>query len=303
MTGNYRPLGVRLAIEGDVTPLLTAVEAGLGQYPADFGLRGTLTFEARTHPDGTSDPGWPRIDASDDAHRLSVRCGSSSAVLDYSCGVAAIDLAESMLDVGDAMRLFAESVFTAAMVRAGELHAVHSGLVVHDGVGLVLRGQSGAGKSTLTYASMRRGAAVCSDDWIYAATRREPGRFAGYPWRMMMTEEAATRFPELLGAPTAPHPAAEGRKIPIFPPVDQQAVVADATAVVLLDPDVALSLEPIDTDEAVGRFWASSLPTEREYLDAAWVEALLTRPTFRLQRGRDPVAAAVALQDLAASLR
>ena len=72
---------------------------------------------------------------------------------------------------------------------------------------------------------------------------------------MMMTEDAASRFAELAEASTVPHPAAEGRKVPVHPPVEQQAVVADATAVVLLDPSPRLSLAPVSADEAWERFW------------------------------------------------
>jgi hypothetical protein len=214
-----------------------------------------------------------------------------------------LDLPVSMLGVTDALRLFVESVFTALQVRRGALHAVHSALVSVDDVGLVLRGPSGAGKSTLTYSCLRRGLAVCSDDWIYAATHATPGHFAGYPWRMMMTEDAAARFPELVGAATVPHPAAEGRKVPVVPPVDQQLVTATAAAVVLLDPAPELSLQPVSFDEAVERFWAPALPTEREHLTDEWVHGLLDRPTYVLRRGTDPALAAQALIELARSLR
>jgi hypothetical protein len=214
-----------------------------------------------------------------------------------------LDLPSSLLAVQDALRIFVESAFTAAAVRAGQLYAVHSALVAHRGVGVLLRGQSGAGKSTLTYSCLRQGLQVCSDDWVYAPANVPPSRFAGYPWRMMMTEDAAARFPELKGQPTVPHPAAEGRKVPVVPPVELQLATAKVDAVVLLDPDTELSLAPISVEEALERFWASALPTEREHLADGWVRALMERPVYLLRRGTDPSAAVQALIRLADSLR
>jgi hypothetical protein len=74
-------------------------------------------------------------------------------------------------------------------------------------------------------------------------------------------------------------------------------------AVVLLDPDPVLSLEPIEAEPARERFWAASLPTERDHLDDEWVRALLRRPTYLLRRGADPDDAAARLDELATSLR
>jgi hypothetical protein len=55
--------------------------------------------------------------------------------------------------------------------------------------------------------------------------------------------------------------------------------------------------------EALERFWAPALPTEREHLTDAWVRGLLDRPVFVLRRGTDPEAAAQVLAELAVSLR
>ncbi len=299
----YRPMGVDLRLDATVAEVVTAVEAGLARYPDDLGVGGSLDVRVTVHADGPDDPAWPRVSATDTDDELRVRCGSAECVLTYLTGNVSLDLPESLLQVQDALRLMVESVFTAAGVRARRLLAVHSALVRHEGVGLLLRGASGAGKSTLTYSCLRMGMGVCSDDWLYAPAASPAGTFAGYPWRMMMTEDAASRFPELAGAATVPHPAAEGRKVPVFPPVGQQVAVATASAVVVLDPSPELLVRRLGPDEAAERFWASALPTERATLPAAWVGALVDRPTFVLQRGTDPAATAEALAQLAVSLR
>lgn len=296
-------MGVDVELVGDVPAVQAALEAGLGRYPDDLGVAGSLHISVRRHPDQPGDPAWPRVQAADGDHELVVRCGSAVATLRYADGTVDLDLPTSLTAVPDALRLFVESVFTASLVRAGRLHAVHSALVVSDDVGLVLRGPSGAGKSTLTYSCLRRGMGVCSDDWVYAPAHVRPERFAGYPWRMMMTEDASSRFPELVGRATVPHPAAEGRKVPVVPPADQQVPVATAHALVLLDPDPTLSLRAVSVDEATERFWSSALPTEQEHLAPDWVVSLATLPAFVLRRGTDPDAATQALADLAASLR
>ena len=296
-------MGVHVELAGEVPAVRAAFEAGLGRYPDDLGVAGALRVAVRVHPDQVGDPAWPRVQAHDGDDELIVRCGSAVATLRYADGSVEFDVPTSLLAVPDALRLFLESVFTANLVRSGDLYAVHSALVVTDGVGLVLRGPSGAGKSTLTYSCLRRGMGVCSDDWIYAPARSAPDRFAGYPWRMMMTEDAASRFPELAGRATVPHPAAEGRKVPVVPPAEQQVAVARAHALVLLDPDPRLSLQRVSATEAAERFWSSALPTEQQHLAPQWVEALASLPAFVLRRGTDPDAATQALVDLAASLR
>jgi hypothetical protein len=297
-------MGALVRVHDAPPELLDAVAAGLGRYPDDLGLTAEVRVRCVVVADDPGlDPAWPRMTAEDGDETLVVRCGSAVATLHYRSGDVELQLPAAILAVPDALRLLVESVFTAYQVRRGDLHAVHSALVAHDGVGLVLRGPSGAGKSTLTYSCLRRGMSVCSDDWLYAPARRPAGRFAGYPWRMMMTEDAAARFPELASVTTVPHPAAEGRKVPVLPPDAQQLATATASAVVLLDPSPELSLVAVDAAEALERFWAPALPTEREHLTDGWVRGLLDRPVFVLRRGIDPEAAAQLLADLAVSLR
>lgn len=300
-TRSYEPMGVRLTVRSESLELLAAIEAGLARYPS-LGVVGEMAIEATVHA-GEPESGWPRVQPTDGPDELTVRIGDSVAVLRDATGDVGMKLSAALCATPDALRLLAESVFTAHGVRSGRLHAVHSALVVHEGVGLVLRGASGAGKSTLTYSCLRAGMGVCSDDWIYANAQAPAGEFAGYPWRMLMTEDAAARFPELEGATTVPHPAAEGRKVPVYPPAAQQVVTAAASAIVMLDPSPQLALRELSVDEAHERFWAPALPTERDHLGGAWVAELLARPVFVLQRGTDPLTAVQRLAELAASLR
>ena len=297
------PLGTRLTVASQAPELIEAIRDGLCAYPSDILVGGSLHIVAEVVDDSPGDPAWPVITATSAPDSLTVRCGSATVVLDHRTATAHMTLPSSLCAIPEALALLAESVFTSLHVQAGRLHAIHSGLVERDGVGLLLRGPSGAGKSTLTYACMRRGMTVVSDDWVYAPAQAQPGQVVGYPWRIMLTEQAASRFPELAGVPTVPHTGEERRKVKIEPAAELQKVAASVAAVVLLDPDPVLSLEPIEAEPARERFWAASLPTERDHLDDEWVRALLRRPTYLLRRGADPDDAAARLDELATSLR
>lgn len=293
------PLGSALIVTTDSAAVLAAIEATLLQYPDALAIGGRMTIDITIAPDRPGDPGWPDVVAAFPDGGLVVRCGNSRAEVDHGRAHAEVVLAESLAAIPDAVRLLAEAAFTSVHVANGRLHAVHSGLVAAGGSGLLLRGPSGAGKSTLTYSCLRRGMDVVSDDWVYAAAGRPAGTFAGYPWRMLMTQEAAQRFPELRDIELVPHTSAEGWKVPVVPPAAQRHAVHDVHAVVMLDPDPHLALEPIDLDEARRRFWDASLPVEREQLRPEWVDTLLDRPTFVLRRGTSPEAAAELLEELA----
>jgi hypothetical protein len=302
-TRRLRPFGSSLTVRTIAHPVMDAIEEGLARYPEGLDIGGSLQITVDVHPSGDGDPGWPTVATELHPDRLLVRCGSSRATVRYADGVAEMSLAEDLVQIADAMRMFVEAAFTSVHVHHGRLVAVHSALVSRRGTGLMLRGPSGAGKSTLTYACLRRGMSITSDDWSYAPARLPARTFAGYPWRMLMTEDAAARFDELAAKPRVPHPSAERIKVEIRPPEHQQVALLDVHAVVMLDPDERLSLRALTPDEAAARFWANALPTEREHIGDDWVTDLMTRPAYLLGRGPSPEEAARALDDLAVSLR
>jgi hypothetical protein len=297
------PFGSTLVLDSDSNELVEQVRAGLGQYPSEPDIGGTLRVRAVVDESLRGPSGWPAMSAEIEGALLTVHCGESTMVVDRENCLATITLAPAMLDEPDALRLMAEGAFTSTHTFAGRLYALHSAFVVTGKRGLVVRGVSGAGKSTLTYCCMRVGMGVVSDDWLYGSVAHGPDLLTGYPWRLMMTTAAAERFPELHGAAVVAHPSDDRWKIPIVPPADQQVVQHHVHAIVFVDPTGDLALEEIDGVEAMDRFWESSLPTERETLAPAWVERLLDRPKFVLRRGDSPMAAAEVLQRLAISLR
>ena len=78
------------------------------------------------------------------------------------------------------------------------------------------------------------------------------------------------------------------------------AACREGDAVVFLEPGTTPELARIPQHEAIERFWASALPSERADLPALFVEALTDRPTWRLCRGDHPARAAELVQRLLA---
>lgn len=294
-----RPFGATMEVAADRAELLRTIDAALAHMPADAGAGGALSVRIVTHADGPGDPAWPDVSLSDRPDGLVLRCGSGSLTVDHATASAVIDLPESLAAIDDVVRCMLEGALSSVLIRAGRLHAIHSGLVVTPGGrGLLLRGESGAGKSTLTYACLRAGFAVASDDWVYAVPDRPAGRLLGYPWRLFLMPDTVRFFPELDGVDAVAHPSVDRWKLPIEPPEHLQRASADVDTVVFVSPEPGVGVRRIDTDEAIERWWRSALPSERADVPEAWVAALLDRPCFAVGRGEHPSATA----DLLASL-
>ncbi len=293
----FRPFGATVSVCCDDSAVLEACGAAVARFPTDLGVTADLTVVATTIAAG--EPAWPVTSVRQWDGGLELRCGAGSMVVDHGAGTASLALPPELLACSDALRCFVEGAVSSLLIGGGWVHAVHSGLVVTPGgAGLLLRGPSGAGKSTLSYACLRAGFGLCSDDWVYGVAADPPDRLVGYPWRLFLVEESAARFAELAGVPVVPHPGADRVKVPVEPPVSRRRRSARVDAVVLLDPSPDLGLEPITPAEAADRFWGPALPSERADLPSAWVEALLDRPCYVLRRGTDPDDAAALLRSL-----
>ena len=292
------PFGVRLTIESDEPRVIDAARFALARYPGDAGLGGDLTLVATALPGRPA--AWPKVAVAEHDDGIEVTCGGSTLRTFPGEGRCTLAIDDCLARVDDAVRMFVEAALWSPLIAGDRLRAVHSGLVSWRGAGLLLRGPSGAGKSTLTYACLRGGMEVVSDDWVYGVAGRRPDRLWGYPWRMWMTIDASARFAELAAVPPRPHPGADRMKVPVEPPPHRRRVAASVAAVVLIDRDGDLGLRQVDQGEATERFVQSALDSERGSLPAAWVDELLDRPCYVLRRGTSPDAAAELLRDLAA---
>jgi hypothetical protein len=297
-----RPFGAEFVVTADDPRVFEACAEAVARFPDDAGVEGSYSLDASTTVDTPADPAWPATSLTQFEGGMVLRCGSAEMRVDHHTQRASATLPPSLLNCADAVRVFVEGALSSLLIGAGQLHAVHSGLVVSGERGLVLRGPSGAGKSTLTYACLAAGFSVSSDDWIYGVAGASPDRLYGYPWRMFLVPDAPRHFPELADLVRVPHPGSDRFKLPIAPPKDQQHLSAIVDAIVFLDPSPELDVRAVTAAEAFERFWEPALPTERSDLPGAWVDALLDRPCFVLQRGTDPAKAADLLQRLATSL-
>ncbi len=298
----YRPFGAELTVSAEPPCLLAAFEPAVARIPRDAGCEGRFHVSVTTIGDGDDDPAWPVTAVNDDARSLTLRCGTGELRVDHHTGRAAITLPESLAAIDDAVRCFAEGAVSSLLIGSGRLHAVHSALVVRRARGVLLRGVSGAGKSTLTYACMRRGWQITSDDWVYGVSGAPADTLHGYPWRMFLTTDTVRFFPELAAASSVPHPGSDRVKVPIEPPRHLRRRTSAVHAVVFVGPEPRAGWAPVPADQAVAMFWNSALPSERRDLPPSWVAGLLARPCFVLHRGVHPDAAADALQDLTLSL-
>lgn len=295
----FRPFGAHYLVDTDDRRAFDACAHAIARYPANAGVQGTYQLTVRTGRDAANDPAWPATSVSHRPGRLELHCGSATLTTDAGAGTAEALLPPSLLAVPDAVRMVVEGALSSLLIDGGQLHALHAGLVQYRGRSLLLRGPSGAGKSTLTYACLRAGFQVISDDWVYAVAGQPATWLWGYPWRIFLVPEATERFVELSGRPPVLHPGADVLKVPIEPSVRQRRRGARPDAVVLLDPDARLELRQVDPAEAAERFWGPALPTERRDLPSEWVDALLDRPCYVLQRGTEPQRAVELLAELA----
>ena len=153
---------------------------------------------------------------------VQLTCGSGRMLVDLNSGRGEVTLPRSLMAIEDATRLFIEGAMWTWLIGTGRVRAVHAGMVGDGRRSALLRGASGAGKSTITYACMRAGMLIASDDWVYSATTRSSTELHGYPWRLFLVADAATRFDELRGRELVAHPGSDRWKLPVTPSPEQQ---------------------------------------------------------------------------------
>ena len=299
-----RLFGARVAVEADDARVPAAASAALARYGWTGDVTTGFRVQARTLP-GSAESAWPRTSTIRTGPRVRFNCGRSWFEADPGTGSAELWLGEEVLAEPDAVRLALEGAVWSLLVGGGLVHPVHAGLVTGHGRAVLLRGASGAGKSTTTYACVRRGLRMVSDDFVYGAALGPPDVLWGYPWRMFLVPDAAARFPELAGVEVVAHPGSDRWKVPVEPAPARRRRSARVDAIVFLDAGPELRLEQLTTDEATARFWASALPSARQDIPEPFLRHLLARPSYVLSRGTDPDATAGVvdqlLRDLAAT--
>ena len=225
-------------------------------------------------------------------------------------GVADIARLESVAYVTHALLARAEfsgevlEPLTLFLLGGLDRQPLHGAAVARDGIGIVLAGPSGSGKSTLSYASLRRGFTVLSDDAVYIQLRprtRVWGRRSGIHLRT----EARAHFDELSASSTSRLPGGKDRIV--IPPGVDAPRYADRVGICLLErgSGTAAELESLTPTQVAGELEAGLEPGFDLYASTIRERAVSVaeRGAWRLKVAGTPHQVAACIDDVVAELR
>ncbi len=141
--------------------------------------------------------------------RVVLRTPGSMGVADATVGEVNAVVTRTLVADRAHFRYGVLEALTLALLTRFDRMPFHAAAIVRDGLALVLAGPTGVGKSTLSYAALRAGFQVLTDDAVYLQT--DPViRIWGFPGHIHLPADASHRFPELAGA--APALRANGKE-------------------------------------------------------------------------------------------
>jgi hypothetical protein len=191
-------LGVPLDVETNDEPVLHAVAASLGQprlpEQSDPLHVPVVRLRLSTDVSGTDRPQF----RSRHPHLLEIEGPGFRGSADARALTADLDLTRAAL----AERLLFQDTILATLtlflVTRLDRQPFHAAALQHHGHTLLLTGPSGAGKSTLSYAAVRRGWNLLSDDVVYLQSRPQL-RIWARSAQLYLAPAAAQWFAELAG--------------------------------------------------------------------------------------------------------
>jgi hypothetical protein len=215
-------LGLPVVFETNSADVVDLARASYGGQPAAGARRAPLRVRIVTDPALRADDAGPPVASLPNPNRLELRVGAGRAVAEAARGEAVASVSpESVAASG-----FREGVLDHLVLFLAthwDRCPLHAGAVACEGRALLLAGPSGLGKSSLTYAAMKRGLRVLSDDVVYV--QRDPIlRLWSLPRRIHLPATAARHFPELEGLGDTVRPDGR-RKIPVDIPANARARV------------------------------------------------------------------------------
>jgi hypothetical protein len=131
-------------------------------------------------------------------HGASMRAPGLRAFADIARRTATARVTTGMLKQRAHFRYAVLEAMTLWIVTGLDRQPVHAAAVVRGGTALLLAGPSGVGKSTLSYAAMRAGLDVLSEDCVFLQDAPVP-RVWGLPGFVHLHPDAVRWFPELQG--------------------------------------------------------------------------------------------------------
>jgi hypothetical protein len=201
----YPVLGVPVRYHSDSPEVLDVAEEAFGCWrgaplAAEWTGAEPVTVRIRVEP-GPDLPGAPanirtRIR---EPGGLSLRSAGVRAYADIGRRRAGARITTGVLKQRAHFRYAVLEALTLWIVTGLDRQPVHAAAVVRGGTALLLAGPSGVGKSTLTYAALRAGLGVLSEDCVFLQEAPVP-RVWGLPGFVHLHPDAVRWFPELHGA-------------------------------------------------------------------------------------------------------
>jgi hypothetical protein len=188
------------------------------------------------------------------------------------------------------------------------LTVVHAAGLARGGRAVQLRGESGAGKTTLTYAALRHGFALLSEDALYIQTPSPaPTRIAaadltlvGLPWTLNLLPDAPRLFPELSDLEPLERLSGE-RKLCVnvterFPDQAQEHAPLGPLVFVARGDRSEPRLATLGRTEALARLARTAIFDESVVArERGLWDAFLELPVFLIETGADPGASVLLL--------
>lgn len=196
---DVRLAGETLRVETDDPRVMALAEAVFATYgpPADDAGE-PLLLRVLVHAPPAPEPLFTKPVYRTQGHLFTVVLGRhDSGAADVVSGQAFAIVSPALVEVG--WRLQQQVLATLALAMLGPARGylpLHAACLTRGGRSVLVHGPSGAGKSTLTYAAVRRGYQVVSEDALQIAG---DGRVWGIPWQFQLLPDVPRFFPELAG--------------------------------------------------------------------------------------------------------
>ncbi|MBZ5593833.1 MAG: aldolase [Acidobacteriia bacterium] len=250
----FYPLGFSVQISTNSPAVLRAAQASWGEWTRGFDVP-PLDMRVLVHLDGPVPATAPVYRAQ--RHLFNIIADNANfGICDLKSGYCFSCVTPAVAEDSYFRNHLLE---TMAYLTIDHLYItiLHAGCVARNGHGVLLCGDAGAGKSCLSYACMKRGWSLLSDDFSALVRGRHDRMIIGKPEHVRFRPEAMRLFPELTDLP---HKVLEnGKQMFDFQtgalPQARTARCCQAETILFLDRRESGDAEliPMDPQEALAR--------------------------------------------------